>query len=221
MSPIRNFLAQGDYYYVFNRSIAGYVIFNNVHEYMRMLALIKYYQFSSLPKRFSHFIENTELTDFDEKFNPLNEGGEKLVRMVGFCLMPTHIHLILNPVLQGGISKFVSNVLNSYARYFNMKHNRKGPLWEGRFKSVRVETQEQLLHLTRYVHLNPTTANLVSAPEDWIYSSCREYLSLPGQKAWCDGRDVVGLSSVDYRKFLEDRIFYQQELARIKKLVLD
>jgi putative transposase len=79
--------------------------------------------------------------------------------------MPTHIHLVLRQLKDGGISKFMSNILNSYSRYFNIKHNRKGPLWEGRFRKVLVGSDEQLLHLTRYVHLNPVTACLVDKPK--------------------------------------------------------
>ena len=67
-------------------------------------------------------------------------------------------------------------LLNSYTRYFNEKIKRKGPLWEGRFKKVLVNSDEQLLHLTRYVHLNPVSAGIVEKPEDWPCSSYREYI---------------------------------------------
>jgi len=59
-----------------------------------------------------------------------------------------------------GISLYMKNLLNSYTRYFNTKTKRKGPLWQGRFKSVLIKMDEQL-YLTRYIHLNPTSEDLV------------------------------------------------------------
>ncbi|MCM8826817.1 MAG: hypothetical protein NC904_04785 [Candidatus Omnitrophica bacterium] len=93
----------------------------------------------------------------------------------------------------------MSRVSNSYARYFNIKYGRRGPLWEGTFKNVLVNNDEQLLHLTRYIHLNPTTAFLVERPEDWSFSSYREYL---------DKED-------------KDKIGYQRDLEMIKHLVFE
>ena len=70
----------------------------------------------------------------------------------------------------------MGDILNSYSRYFNTKQKRKGPLWEGRFENVLIKTDEQLLHLTRYIHLNPVTAYLVDQAKDWQASSYNEYL---------------------------------------------
>ncbi len=78
--------------------------------------------------------------------------------------MPTHIHLILKQLKEDGISAYMSKILNSYTCYFNRRTKRKGPLWESRFKRVEVTSDEQLLHLTRYIHLNPVTAHIVEEP---------------------------------------------------------
>lgn len=90
--------------------------------------------------------------------------------------MPTHIHLLLKQILKDGISIYMGKVLNSYAKYFNTKYKRKGSLWESRFKSIEVETTEELYHLTKYIHLNPVTAYLVEKPGDWHFSSYREFI---------------------------------------------
>jgi hypothetical protein len=63
--------------------------------------------------------------------------------------MPTPFHLVLGQAADQGIFRFISNTQNSYTRYFNTKPGRKGPLWEGRSKSVLVKADEQLPHLTR------------------------------------------------------------------------
>ncbi len=210
-------------YHVFNRSIAGYVIFNNEQEYERMLQAIRYYQASAHEDSLSYFIKMRRFDSIHhENKGNVNRSAEKLVDLVAFCLMPTHVHFVVKQIKKDGISIFLSNIQNSYARFFNLKHQRKGPLWEGRFKSVLVEDDDQLLHLTRYVHLNPTTANLVSRPEDWRASSYLQYLQrhvsdLPE----CHYRDVLDMDAGDYKKFVDDRISYQKEIARYKHLFFD
>ena len=113
----------------------------------------------------------------------------------------------------------MSDILNRYARYFNLRHKRRGPLWESRFRNVLVETDEQLLHLSRYLHLNPITANLVRYPNDWRYSSYLEYLG--AYQGFCDYENRVVFEKNDYRNFVEDYIQYQKELASLKRLILE
>ena len=153
-------IATGQIYHTYNRSIAGYKIFNSDSEYKRIEELIQYYQVEQ-PVGFSKFKERNK-GDLIKK----TPNKRQLVEVVCYSPMPTHIHLTLKQLIDKGISKFMNNILSSYSHYFNIKHNRKGPLWEGRFKKVLVETDEQLLHLTRYIHLNPVTDYLINKPEN-------------------------------------------------------
>ncbi|MBU2530527.1 MAG: hypothetical protein KKD35_05755, partial [Elusimicrobia bacterium] len=91
---------------------------------------------------------------------------------------------------------------------------------QGRFKNRLVETDEELLHLTRYVHLNPVTAYLVNKPEDWKYSSYSEYVS-DTNEGICDFSDVIAITLDKYKEFTEDNISYQRELSKIKNLILE
>ena len=135
--------------------------------------------------------------------------------------MPTHLHLILKQITDGGISKYVSRVLNSYTRYFNLIHRRTGPLWSGRFKSVLVAENDQLLHLTRYIHLNPTSAGLVKKPDDWQFSSYKEYVHDKSVKGICKFDNIIDLKSSQYKKFVADRQGYQKELSKIKQILIE
>ncbi len=221
-------IVTGEVYHVFNKSIAEYKIFNNDPEFLRMINVICYYQREKPAIKFSDFIRSPQAKQDHLKrmnsFPPQRwERGdkEKLVEIVAYCVMPTHLHLTLKQLKENGISIFMGNILNSYAKYFNTKHERKGHLWEGRFKHVLVESDEQLLHLTRYIHLNPTTAYLVDKPEDWLVSSYREYLAGTGNSKICKYDDILDIEPKDYKEFVEDRISYQRELAKIKHLFLD
>jgi len=214
-----SFLATGEVYHVFTRSIAGYKIFNNNKEFSRMVNCLSYYKVDDHSVKFSRFIEYGENGVSQERKNlPLNNN---LVDIVAFCVMPTHIHLVLKQIKDNGISIFMSNILNSYSRYFNIKNNRKGPLWEGRFKKVLVDSDEQLLHLTRYVHLNPVTAFLVNSPKNWAASSYGEYVGEKNENNVCNFKEILEIDPISYSLFVEDRIAYQRELAKIKSLTFD
>jgi putative transposase len=218
---IKNSLVKGEFYHVFTKSIADYIIFNNDVEFARMVKVIHYYQKENPPQKFSYFVkmQNKGLKSFQDKAQPANSN---LIEIIAYCLMPTHLHLILTPVKEDGLSIFMSNILNSYTRYFNIKHKRKGPLWEGRFKSVLVESDEQLLHLTRYIHLNPVTACIVNKPQEWMASSYLEYLSQVNENdKICHYDNVLDINPSYYKNFVEDRISYQRELAYIKSVAIE
>lgn len=210
-------LAKGEIYHIFSKSIAGFEIFRKDSEYERMRGLLKYYRFEKPPLRFSAFMEIKNKENFLQKYFTTKAN---LVDIIAYCLMPTHIHLTLKQLSENGISAFMSSVFNSYTRYFNLKTKRKGPLWESRFQGVLIKTDEQLLHLTRYIHLNPVTAYLVDKPQDWEFSSYKEYLQENKEKI-CNHSEVLEIKPQNYKEFVNTQIDYQRELAENKKLFLD
>ena len=216
-------LVEGEAYHIFTRSIADFVIFNEKSDFLRTQQLVKYYQIDNEAK-FSDFInfKFVQKEGFNNALDMISKDKDCIVQIIAYCIMPTHLHFILKQLAKNGITIYMKDILNSYTRYFNTKHNRKGPLWESRFKSVLVETDEQLLHLTRYDHLNPVTAHLVDRPEDWEFSSYREYIGqVAGLSAICQFDDILEIKPSSYRKFVNDRISYQRELAKIKNLIVD
>ena len=216
-------LVVGEIYHIFNKSIAEFNIFNNTSEFLRMLNVIRYYQMEKPLIKFSELLRSLkiQLSDVNISF-PERPDKEKLVEIITYCLMPTHIHLILKQLKEDGISIFMNRILNSYTRYFNIKHKRKGPLWESRFRNVLVDSDEQLLHLTRYIHLNPVTASLVDKPEKWLASSYREYLlKVNEMDKICKYDGILNIDQISYKDFVEDRISYQRELAKIKNLLIE
>lgn len=214
-------MVNGEVYHILSKSIAGYEIFNTQADYLRMMHLLRYYQ-KETKMRFSDFLLLKGIrTGFNACFAEFNADKNDLVQIIAYCLMPTHFHLILKQLENNGISKFIGNILNSYSRYFNVKHKRRGPLWEAKFKNVLIENDEQILHLTRYIHSNPTTALLVEKPEKWLYSSYKEYLETSEELALCNYKNIIDIEPKSYRKFVNNRISYQRELAKIKTQMLD
>jgi putative transposase len=212
-------LVNGQYYHIYSRSIAKYVVFNNEDEYARFLELINLCRHENFTYKYSQFLELESLSQ-KTILKHLEEENSLLVEIVAYCIMPTHIHLLLKQVKDNGIVKFMLRVMSSYSRYFNQKHHRNGPLWTGRFKDVLVETDEQLLHLTRYIHLNPSSAGIVEDPFMWHFSSLKEY-TVPSDGDFCNFQQIIDMSPQGYKKFVLDQKSYQRDLAIIKNTIID
>jgi len=211
-------LCVGEVYHVFTRSIAGFTIFNSPYDYMRMRDVMFYYSVKDPPCRFCFFAEKSPRMSLIDFLNRQN--NKPLIQIIAYCLMPTHVHLVIKEVEENGLSGYMNIVLKSYTKYFNCKYKRKGPLWEGRFKNVRVESDEQLIHLTRYVHLNPVSAGLIEQPDSWEHSSYRQYVGY--NKGLTNLLKCPGLLNIkDYKGFVEDQRDYQRSLERIKHLVAE
>jgi len=216
-------LTNEQFYHVFNRGIERRAIFSNKREFDRALNTLKYYRYANVPFKFSKFLVQTE----ENKTNLLksfNIKENELVEIIAYCLMPNHFHLLLKQIKDNGISKFISNLTNSYTKYFNTKHERVGALMQGIFKAVRVETDEQLIHLSRYIHLNPVSSFVIKEQDlnNYPWFSYREYLGLEKDE-FCAKEYVLNnfKTKEDYQKFVLDQLSYAQELERIKHLLVE
>lgn len=201
-------------YHVFNRGSEKRNIFLQPRDYRRFLQTSSYYQFPGPKPKFSQFTKS--------KLNPFKSLAEsRLVEIICYCLMPNHFHFLLRQRKENGISIFMSQISNSYTKYFNTKYNRIGALFQGVFKSVLVETDEQFIHLSRYIHLNPVVSDLVKKLEKYPWSSYHEYMQ--ETKGLCFVGEILGhfRSRVEYRKFLEDQIEYGRSLELIKHQLID
>jgi len=212
-------LVTGEYYHIYNKSIAGYQIFNGEKEFLRMIEVLR------LSRSVDATIPLSQLMKLETpkilRRKASLEEEENIVRILAYCLMPTHLHLILQQKQESGISKFMSRIQNSYARFFNLRHVRKGPLWQGRFKRIWIENDLHLLHETRYVHLNPVTAYLVEDPAAWPHSSYGEYLTTnPSKESFCEFRDLIDMKPSFYRKFVLSDKENQRARAKAKRKAL-
>ncbi|MCX6121042.1 MAG: transposase [Ignavibacteriales bacterium] len=99
-----------------------------------------------------------------------------LVYIGAYCLMPNHYHLVLQQKENGSISKFIQSAMTSYVQAINKKYDTSGSLFQGKAKSKLIDSDENVLQVIRYVHLNPVSAKLVQAPEDWRFSDYREWI---------------------------------------------
>lgn len=150
------------FYHIFNRGVAKQNIFHDENDYRRFLESATYYQYAGPKPSFSSY----------KRFRARNfRSNPKIVDVVSYCLMPNHFHFLLRQTADGGIQEFIRKVTNAYSKYFNTKNKRVGPILQGEFKSIPIESEELLLHISRYIHLNPYASELVDKPECYLYSS--------------------------------------------------
>jgi putative transposase len=97
--------------------------------------------------------------------------------ILAYCLMPNHYHILLK-LNQISLSAAMQRLALSYVVPYNNTYGRSGHLFQGRFQAKHVTDIQYLVHLSRYIHLNPKTANLVKNAEDWNYSSLLEYYGI-------------------------------------------
>lgn len=203
----------GQIYHVFNRGVAKLPIFTDQRDYKRFLQAIYYYQFQGPKPQFSQL----------NRFKDLNfEKNRKIVEIFCYCLMPNHYHFLLKQIQENGISEFISKVTNSYTKFFNTKHKRIGPLFQGQFKAVRIEYEEQLIHVSRYIHLNPVVCYLVKNLNTYPWSSYLNYIGSEENKI-CSKDFILSMfkTTQKYEEFILDQIEYAQSLERIKHLAID
>jgi REP element-mobilizing transposase RayT len=160
----------GHYYHVYNRGCNRQHIFADEGNYLFLL------------RRAKEFLAETRLG------------------VIAYCLMPNHYHLLLRPEQEDALSPFIQRLFSSYTQAFNKQQGRTGTLFEGRAKSVLVDSDEYIIHLCRYIHLNPVAAGLVAHPAEWPYSNYLE---------WVERRPGTLIDRAFVRKFFADAAKYE------------
>lgn len=203
----------GSYYHLYNRGVEKRSVFTSERDYQRFLQTLFYYQFSNLKFRFSR-----RNSPFNKNFDQYPKSTE----VICYCLMPNHFHLLVRQLKESGVHKFMQKTLNSYTKYFNTKNKRVGSLFQGTFKAVPIESDEQLMHVSRYIHLNPYVSGLTQDLKLYSNSSYLAYIGLENNPL-CAQESVLSLfkNAKDYEKFVTGHEDYAKELEIIKHLLIE
>lgn len=162
------------YYHIYNRGVEKRTIFEDEQDYKVFLDHLKF-SLSDAPK------PNSLKTEFTLQGLPFQgiphqpKNYFKKIELSAYCLMPNHFHLLIKQLDDSSLKSFMVSLITRYSMYFNKKYDRVGSLFQGVYRAVLVNNEEYLLHLSRYIHLNPSefTPNLLDA-----YSSYGDYLGL-------------------------------------------
>lgn len=186
------------FYHVYNRGVEGRDIFKDDQDYKVFLSYIK---------RYLTAISQNEVSP-RWRSDVVNK-----LHLAAYCLMPNHFHLLVKQKTSDGMTIFMKTLMNSYVRYFNQKHKRVGCLFQGVFKAISVNDEPYLLHLTRYIHLNPLDIEGMNPVKlKGYYCSYGEYIGNrntpwvhPEEILSMFGSKLAGISSFSsYKDFVEN-----------------
>ena len=152
-------LVAGEYYHVYNRGNNRQDVFFERENYLFFLRRVRKY-----------LVGDTQTSE-------VSETSEVWTTIIAYCLMPNHFHLLVCPH-DDELSRRMQRFSISYTKAMNKRYDRVGSLFQGQFQAVLVDRNEYLLHLSRYLHLNPVEAGLAKRPVDWEFSSYRDYIGL-------------------------------------------
>jgi putative transposase len=186
---------ENTYYHICNRSNDGNSIFLDERDYVRFLFFALAYQaplsFYNIGRQTSYFLKHSQFNIPKRTLRKIVE--KRNAGLNAFAVMPNHFHFLVQEktVTGKGISRYLQRVQTGYAKYFNAKYEKRGHLFQGSFRAVPVETNEQLLYLSAYIHRNPRDLKEWRGKETkYPWSS---YQDLIGKNRWGEllERDIV------------------------------
>ncbi|OGG07550.1 hypothetical protein A2699_04795 [Candidatus Gottesmanbacteria bacterium RIFCSPHIGHO2_01_FULL_43_15] len=224
MSKRTTILATGEIYHLFNRAVARQPILTRTKDLQRFLDIVNFYRFKDPPFRYSHYY----------RFQPeqkvrilttLYKTSVPIVEIYAFSLMPNHFHFLVKQRVDQGIKLFASHIQNSFAKYYNTKYKRSGSLFQEMFKAERIETDEQFIHVARYIHINQLTGFIIKEfkeLETYPWTSYPDYMG-KRQLPFLNKELLLGYfpKLQKLREFTLDQVGYQRTLEGIKHLTFD
>ena len=172
----RNF-RPGNFYHIFNRGANKLNIFKDVIDYSTFTDILQYYINYPSGKALSILQRHAKKS----KTKLLKVRNlESSFEIHSYCLMPNHFHFLIyqknKPTQNNSITNYMRRVMITYSMFAKHKYKRSGTLFQGRYKNVIVDSTEQLLHLSKYIHRNPLPLLKSQPLSTYPYSSYQDYL---------------------------------------------
>lgn len=213
------------YYHLYNRGVEKRVIFEDKQDHAVFLSYLKEYLLpkdeKGLRKKLVDPLISSQERDKILKALRMNNFSTE-VNLLAYCLMPNHFHLLVKQSHETTIDSLMNSLCTRYSMYFNKKYKRVGPLYQGVYKAVIVDSDSQLLHLSRYIHRNPLSLQGVALQTlSNQPSSYAEYVGLRNTQ-WVHSKEILSffskkLPSLTYELFVSQR----EELEQIQDLRID
>ena len=165
-------------WHVFNRGVGRMNVFVDIDDYYFFL------------RRMKEALYPETINEAGRKYIPKKFPSDAF-HLLLYCLMPNHFHLVVQQMTDLSIAELMSKVCTSYSMYFNKKYGRVGGVWQDQFKAVMVESNEQLIYLAWYIHMNPIKAGLVKTLKKYPFSSYLDYVAERNGKL-CDKNLILG-----------------------------
>ena len=215
-------LIKNEYYHVYNRGVDKRNIFGTKGDSNRFLQSMDSFN-TEEP------VGSLYQLSFDKRFGRrTSKSSKKLVEIVCFCLNLNHFHFLLKQVAENGISEFMKRLSGGYTKYFNEKNERSGVLFQGKFKSSHIDSNEYMLHLSVYINLNNLIHGLSGEEfKNLSFSSWKEYIEENMESSMCAKQVILDQfkSREEYKDFAEkslpDIIARKTQEKEIEEMFID
>ena len=180
----------GGFYHIYNRGTEKRNTYMNDYDYLRFLIYLTILNDDKNER-------TRTIRDLSASWQGSTLPKERralLVDVVAFALMPNHFHLLLQQKQEGGISKLMQRLNTAYTMYFNEKYARSGVLFQGRYKCKEVDSEDYLLHLINYIHLNPLDI-VESGWEERGIRNMHKTKDFLEKYRWSSYQDAIGVSN--------------------------
>ncbi|OGD67006.1 hypothetical protein A2442_02630 [Candidatus Campbellbacteria bacterium RIFOXYC2_FULL_35_25] len=211
----------GEYYHIYNRGTDKRNIFGDKGDIWRFIKGILIFNRKNPVGSIREELNGRRI---DRDLVPVNYGdlielSGELVEIICLCLNPNHYHLLIRQVSDGGISKFMHKLGSGYTTYFNEKNKRSGSLFQGTFKAVHVESNEQLLYVSGYINLNDRVHEIGGEDKALVFSSWSEYCGENKVLNMCKKDIILGQfdNINDYKKFAKEVAESARENKKMKR----
>jgi len=229
-------------YHIYNRGVEKRDVFMNDNDRWRFLQGLFLFNDTKSSSNLLWELERENgrvnfkiLKEYFSKNN--NTPREPLIRILADCLMPNHYHLLVEPLQEGGITKFMHKLGTGYTMYFNKKYKRVGGLFQDTFKAVHVDEDNYLQHLLVYINvMNPgqliepnlkeegvkDREKVMKFAEDYLWSTHKEYLQT--RDSIIIDKGLLGnmfLNGQEYREFVYDILPEKSKFDDITHLILE
>lgn len=213
------------FFHVYNKTIDGKRIFtlDDHVDAQIFLETVAYYRSSYVSLKLSECRNlDAQHAEFAEQYTrDINDIDSFDIDILAYCLMPTHYHLLLHDK-NNSLKQVMSTVINSFTRYFNTKYERRGQLFISPFRAKHIRDESTLLHVSRYIHLNPYSSGIcktMNELQEYPYSSYSSYLGL--EKGWFLSQELINQSFSNsisrHQEFVQDHADNQKTLEYIKQ----
>lgn len=204
-NSIKQFVSGGAYHLYNTTGGRQTLLFTDDHDYLTFISLLSNYlspEISSPPANPHPFLSPKPPSIFKPIFPSRLRQRQLMnlhsqVTLLAFCLMPDHFHLLARQFSPTGITKLIRRLCTSYSMYFNHRHHQSGKLFRNIYKAAPVKSATQLLHVSRYIHLNPISFRKIGpltatsgSPAKYPYSSF-QYYSQNAHPDWLDTSTIL------------------------------
>jgi putative transposase len=173
--------AEGEIYHIYNRGVNKMSIFLDEQDFRVFMDRLK-------ENLFPEFTNHSSVHKHVARRKLLPAGSYDLI---SYCLMPNHFHLLIKQNTDLPITQLILKVCTGYSKYFNKKYGRIGAIFQDRFKSVRIQKNNQLLWVSYYIHKNPIEAGFVENPNNYKWSSFSEYIKIKSENYFLCKKDII------------------------------